>query len=40
MVYRLGEMFSGLAWGAMHADIGSDDFRIVHAWTNDYDEST
>ncbi len=43
MVYRLGELFSGpggLAWGAMHADIGSDEFRIVHAWANDYDEST
>ena len=43
MVYRLGELFSGpggLAWGAMHADIDNGEFRIVHAWANDYDEST
>lgn len=42
-MYRLGELFSGpggLAWGATHADIGNDEFRIVHAWANDYDAST
>lgn len=43
MIYRLGELFcgpGGLAWGAMHADIGIPNFRIVHAWANDYDENT
>lgn len=43
MKYRLGELFcgpGGLAWGAMHADIKNSDFRIVHAWANDYDEDT
>lgn len=42
-MFRLGELFSGpggLACGAMHADIGDDNFRIVHAWANDFDEST
>ena len=43
MIFRLGELFcgpGGLAWGAMHADIGDPDFKIVHAWANDYDENT
>lgn len=43
MVYRLGELFcgpGGIAWGAMNADIGQDDFRIVHQWANDYDSNT
>lgn len=43
MVYRLGELFcgpGGIAWGAVHADIGNPEFRIVHQWANDYDEST
>lgn len=43
MIFRLGELFcgpGGLAWGATHADIGLPDFRIVHAWANDYDENT
>lgn len=43
MHFRLGEMFcgpGGLAWGALHADIGNPDFRIVHQWANDYDKST
>lgn len=42
-MFRLGELFSGpggLARGAINADIGNDNFRIVHAWANDYDEST
>ena len=42
MIYKLGELFcgpGGLAWGAVHADIGTDD-RIVHQWANDYDSST
>lgn len=43
MIFRLGELFcgpGGLAWGAMNADIGLPDFKITHAWANDYDEST
>lgn len=43
MEFKLGELFcgpGGLAWGAMNADIGLPDFKIVHAWANDYDEST
>lgn len=43
MIYRLGELFcgpGGLAWGAVHADIGNPDFGIVHEWANDYDENT
>lgn len=42
-MFRLGELFSGpggLAFGAMQADIGIEDFRIEHAWSNDFDEST
>lgn len=42
-IYRLGELFccpGGLAWGAMHADIGLPDYKIVHQWANDYDEDT
>mgnify|MGYP001194230557 FL=1 len=38
MHFRLGELFcgpGGLAWGALHADIGNPDFRIVHQWAND-----
>lgn len=43
MIFKLGELFcgpGGLAWGATHADIGDPDFKIVHAWANDYDENT
>ena len=43
MIYRLGELFcgpGGLAWGAMHADIGNPDWGIRHQWANDFDEST
>lgn len=42
MEYRLGELFcgpGGLAYGALHADIGTDD-KIVHEWANDYDAET
>lgn len=42
-VYRLGELFcgpGGLAYGALHADIGLDNYKIVHAWANDYDSDT
>lgn len=43
MVFRLGELFcgpGGIAWGAIHADIGNPKFTIVHQWANDYDAST
>lgn len=43
MPYRLGELFcgpGGIAWGALHADIGDPEFSIVHQWANDYDAST
>ena len=42
-IYRLGELFcgpGGLAWGATNADIGLDDYKIHHAWANDYDNDT
>ncbi len=42
-VYRLGELFcgpGGLAYGATHADIGLDNYKIEHAWANDYDSDT
>ena len=41
--FRLGELFcgpGGLAYGAMNAKIENPDYRIVHAWANDYDEPT
>lgn len=43
MKFKLGELFcgpGGIAWGATHADIGDDDFAIVHQWANDYDADT
>lgn len=43
MIYNLGELFcgpGGIAWGALHADIGNKDFGIVHQWVNDYDKDT
>ena len=42
-MYRLGELFcgpGGIAWGALHADIGNNDYSIIHQWANDYDAST
>ena len=42
-MFRLGELFcgpGGIAWGATHANIGIDEYRIVHQWANDYDAST
>lgn len=42
-VFRLGELFSGpggLAWGALNAKISNSNYKIVHAWANDFDEST
>lgn len=43
MKFRLGELFSGpggLACGALAADIGNQEYSIIHAWANDYDQST
>lgn len=43
MIYKLGELFcgpGGIAWGALNADIGNDNFKIVHQWANDYDKNT
>ena len=43
MAYRLGELFcgpGGLAWGAIHADIGNSKYSIVHQWATDYDLSS
>lgn len=43
MPFRLGELFcgpGGIAWGAIHADIGNPEFTILHQWSNDFDEST
>lgn len=41
--FRLGEFFcgpGGLACGAMSARIENPNFRISHAWANDYDRQT
>lgn len=43
MIFQLGELFcgpGGLAYGATQADIGRDDFKIVHKWANDFDPDT
>lgn len=43
MEFKLGELFcgpGGIGWGALHADIGRPDFKIVHEWANDYDADT
>ena len=42
-IFRMGELFcgpGGLAWGATHADIGLENYKIEHAWANDYDSDT
>ena len=42
-VFRLGELFcgpGGLALGATTATISNPEYKIIHAWANDYDEST
>ena len=42
-VFRLGELFcgpGGLAWGAMNAKIELPNYKIEHAWANDYDSDT
>ncbi len=41
--FKMGELFcgpGGLAWGALHASIEKPEYRIVHAWANDYDSDT
>lgn len=43
MIYKLGELFcgpGGLAYGATHADIQNQDFKIEHEWSTDYDSDT
>lgn len=43
MIFKLGELFcgpGGIAWGALNADIGDDNYKIVHQWANDYDKDT
>lgn len=43
MIFKLGELFcgpGGIAWGAKNADIGLQNWKIVHQWANDYDEDT
>lgn len=43
MIFKLGELFcgpGGIAWGALNADIGNDEYKIVHQWANDYDKNT
>lgn len=38
MIFKLGELFcgpGGIAWGALHADIGNDEYKIVHQWANE-----
>lgn len=42
-VFRLGELFcgpGGLAYGATTAQIDLQNYRIEHAWANDYDSDT
>lgn len=41
--FRLGELFcgpGGLALGALKAEIGDPDYKIIHKWANDYDIDT
>lgn len=43
MIFELGELFcgpGGLACGAKMAQIGNDEYGIVHKWANDYDKDT
>ena len=42
-IYKMGELFcgpGGIAWGATHASIADPNYKIVHAWANDYDQDT
>lgn len=41
--FKLGELFcgpGGLAYGAIHAKIEDERYKIVHMWANDYDKDT
>ena len=41
--FKLGELFcgpGGLACGAMNASIEDPEYKIIHKWANDYDQST
>jgi DNA (cytosine-5)-methyltransferase 1 len=43
MEFRLGELFcgpGGIGYAAITAKISNPDYRIVHAWANDYDKDT
>ena len=43
MIFKLGELFcgpGGIAKGAITADIGNPEWRIEHAWANDFDLNT
>ena len=43
MEFRLGELFcgpGGIGYAAITAKIADPDYRIVHAWANDYDKDT
>jgi DNA (cytosine-5)-methyltransferase 1 len=43
MYFKLGELFcgpGGIAKGAISADIGDPNWKIVHCWANDFDAST
>lgn len=43
MYFKLGELFcgpGGIAKGAITADIGDPEWKIMHCWANDFDAST
>jgi DNA (cytosine-5)-methyltransferase 1 len=43
MKFRLGELFcgpGGIGYAAITAKIANPDYKIVHAWANDYDKDT
>lgn len=43
MIFKLGELFcgpGGLGYAATHSEIKDPNFKIEHAWANDFDAST
>jgi DNA (cytosine-5)-methyltransferase 1 len=43
MNFRLGELFcgpGGIGYAAITAEIANPDYKIIHAWANDYDKNT
>ena len=43
MIFKLGELFcgpGGIGYAALSARIFDPDYKIVHAWANDYDKDT